>query len=120
VFHGAGWGFAADGTEIAQYRVHYGDGTQETIPIVIGRDVRDWWNNDGSRAVTRGKVVWAGQNAAARASGNDLRLYLTTWNNPQPDKKILNIDFVESPAGNAGSFCVAITAEAAGGPETDQ
>jgi len=120
VLQGVQWGFAADGTQIAEYRVRYEDGTQQTIPVVMGQDLRDWWNNDGSKAVTRGKVVWVGQNAATRADGRSLRLYLTAWNNPQPDKKVVRIDFVESPTGNAGPFCVAITSEAVHGPETDQ
>jgi peroxiredoxin len=120
VFQGAQWGSAADGTQIGEYRVHYEDGTEHSIPIVIGQDVRDWWNTDGSKAVTRGKVVWVGENEASQADAQSLRLYMTVWNNPQRDRKVNHIDFVESPSGNAGPFCVAITAEAAGSSEAEQ
>jgi peroxiredoxin len=120
VFHGAGWGFPPDGTMIGQYKVHYEDETEATIPIVLGEDVRDWWDNDGSKAVTRGKVVWAGQNAASRAEEKNLRLYLAAWENPHPEKKVVSIDLISANASDAAPFCVAITAEEAAGPATDQ
>ena len=34
---------APDGTEIGTYIVHYADRTEERIPIIYGKDVRDWW-----------------------------------------------------------------------------
>ncbi len=82
------WGTGADGTLIGQYQVHYEDGTDETIPIVLGEDVRDWWNNDHSKAVTRGKVAWVGQNMVSKMSERTLRLYLGVWDNPHPDKTV--------------------------------
>jgi peroxiredoxin/regulation of enolase protein 1 (concanavalin A-like superfamily) len=120
IFQGAGWAFPPDGTMIGQYKVHYQDETEATIPIVLGEDVRDWWDNDGSKAVTRGKVVWAGQNAASRAEDKSLRLYLAAWENPHPEKKVVSIDLISANASDAAPFCVAITAEEAAGPVTDQ
>jgi hypothetical protein len=111
ILHGTQWGFAADGTLIGQYQAHYEDGTGETIPVILGEDVRDWWNNDRSKAVTRGKVVWVGQNGASRMNNRTLRLYLATWDNPHPDKNVVSIDFVCPATSNAGPFCVAMTAE---------
>jgi peroxiredoxin len=113
ILQGTQWGFAADGRLIGQYQVHYEDGTEETIPIVLGEDVRDWWNNDHSKAVTRGKVVWVGQNRASRMNNRTLRLYLATWDNPHRDKKVVTIDLVCPATSNAGPFCVAMTVEEA-------
>ena len=99
-----------DGTMVAQYRVHYEDGSQHMIPVVNGEDLRDWWNSDQGNPVTRGWVVWRGSNARTRREKLSLRLYLSVWENPHPDKKVASIDYLstETPAA---PFCVAITAE---------
>ena len=96
---------------IGNYQVHYVDGSQETIPIVCGKDVRDWWSNDTS-PVTLGQVVWVGRNKAVTAKGRDhyLRLYMTVWENPYSEKTVASLDYV-SAMTKAGPFCVAITVE---------
>jgi hypothetical protein len=33
------------------------------------------------------------------------------WNNPEPARKVVSIDFASTNAANAAPFCVAITAE---------
>jgi hypothetical protein len=40
-----------------------------------------------------------------------IRLYLTTWTNPNPGKKVVSIDFARTDGTPAAPFCVAITAE---------
>jgi hypothetical protein len=104
--------FVADGTTIAEYKVHYEDGKTETIPVVYGQDVRDWWFTEGTKGVTRGKVAWLGDNEMAKENKCRIRLYLTTWENPPPAKKIASIDYVRMGDSPAAPFCVAITVEA--------
>ena len=99
------------GTPIGQYRLHYEDGTIAAIPVVLGEDLRDWWNADGSRAVARGIVAWAGQNATTRQKNLSLRLYLAVWDNPFPEKKVVSIDFLRDGPSDAAPFCVAMTVE---------
>jgi beta-galactosidase len=111
ILHGTQWGYGDDGTLIGQYRVHYQDGTVAAIPIVLGEDVRDWWNVDRSEAVTRGIVAWAGQNGVTRQGNVTLRLYLAVWDNPHPEKKVVSIDFLRDGPTVAGPFCVAMTVE---------
>ncbi len=111
ILHGTQFGSADDGTQIGQYRLHYEDGSEAAIPIVLGEDVRDWWNEDHSKAVTRGIVAWDGQNAASRQRNSRLRLYLAAWDNPHPEKKVVNIDFQRDGQSDAGPFCVAMTVE---------
>jgi len=106
---GASFG-APDGTRIGEYAVHFDDGSQESIPIVCGEDLRDWWNNDGGQPVKRGRVAWIGKNEAAGASNETLRLYISAWQNPHPDRKIASIDFI-SAGTDAAPFCVAMTVE---------
>ena len=102
-----------DKTLIGRYVVHYEDDTQETIPIVYGEDVRDWWNTDGSKKLKRGKVAWVGTNAAAKQHNVTLRLFVSKWDNPKPDTKVTTIDYVSEVAGEAGPFCISMTMEQA-------
>jgi hypothetical protein len=95
---------------IGAYTVHYEDGTSATLPIVFGKDVLDWWKNPGDPEPTRGKVAWEGKNEAVKGSRTTIRLYLTTWKNPHPEKTVSRIDYA-STMTNCAPFCVAITAE---------
>jgi hypothetical protein len=71
--------------------------------VAYGKDVVDWWVQPGVADPTRGKVAWEGQNKCSR-----VKLFVTTWPNPNPDKRIVAIDYV---ATRNAPFCVAITAE---------
>jgi hypothetical protein len=108
---GSTW-FVKDDTPIGEYRVRYEDRSVATIPIVYGKDVRDWFFIDGEKGVSRGSVVWKGDNKRAMQVGARLRVYMTTWQNPRPGKKVVAIDYV-SKKGEcvAAPFCVAMTAE---------
>jgi hypothetical protein len=122
VLHGTEYGAFGDashryhvpeGTEIGRYRVRYADGGEQTVPVVYGQDVRDAWNWDKSRPVSRGKVAWTGTSPGAAKEGVNLRLYLTTWTNTRPDAEVATIDFVSAGDTAASPFCVALTAERA-------
>jgi hypothetical protein len=102
---------AEDDTVIGSYIVHYGDKTTEKIEIVYGKDVRDWWYGEDAKGVTRGKIVWKGDNDDAKRLEKKIRLYMTTWKNPNPDKKVDSIDFVAADGTICAPFCVAMTAE---------
>ena len=102
--------YISDGTAIGHYTVKYEDDSEEIIPIVYGEDVRDWFNHDQSKPASRGKVVWEGENEFARQFNAKLRLYLTEWKNPKPDKQVVSIDFEREGDNVAAPFCVAMTA----------
>ncbi len=90
-------------TPIGKYVVHYEDKHTEEIEIIYGRDVVDWWVQPGVADPTRSKVAWEGQN-----SFSAIKLFLTTWENPNPQKRIVTLDYV---ATGGTPFCVAISAE---------
>ena len=96
-------------TVIGKYIVQYDDDTKEEIEIVYGKDVRDWWNYPCAPGVSRGKVAWKGENEAAKGYNATLQLFLMTWENPHPKKKVAAIDYL-STQSDAAPFCVAITA----------
>jgi hypothetical protein len=99
-----------DGTVIAKYVLHYADKSEETIEVVYGKDVRDWWRNDDAKEPTRGKVAWKGSNESAKSNGSSIWLFSLTWKNPKPDKKVVSIDYV-SKLTEAAPFVVAMTLE---------
>jgi hypothetical protein len=98
-------------TVIGKYVVHYQDKTTASIDIVQGKDVLGWWYFPNSPTVTRGKVVWQGDNEAAKRNKARIRLYMTTWKNPKPRKKVVAIDYVSTRKTAAAPFCVAMTLE---------
>jgi hypothetical protein len=74
--------------------------------------VVDWWAYPDQKAPTRSKVGWEGENEAAKGFEAKIKLYLTTWENPHPDKKVLRIDYVATmPDQDAAPFCVAMSVE---------
>ena len=101
---------AKEGSIVGYYTVNYDDKSQETIPIVYGKDVLNWWYTADSKEPTRGKVGWKGDNDDAKSQEAKIRLYVTTWKNPEPARKVVSIDFGSTNAEEAAPFCVAITA----------
>jgi hypothetical protein len=102
---------ANDNAIIGYYTVHYENKSHETIPIVFGSDVLDWWYKADSKEPTRARVAWKGDNDDAKNQGAKIRLYLTTWKNPEPARKVVSVDFGSTNYTTAAPFCVAITAE---------
>jgi hypothetical protein len=120
ILHGTGYGaygsvgdplFVKDGTLIGEYRLHYEDGSTESIPIAYGQDVRDWWTWEKPAEVTRGKIAWTGKNSFSRQQNQSIHLYLTTWSNPHPEKKVSSLDYICTGTSAASPFCIAISIE---------
>jgi len=108
-------GQAPEGTNVGYYLVHYEyvppHPTHQGIPLIYGKNISDWWHRDNSAAPSGAKLAWQGENDATRKTGGSkIGLYMSTWNNPDPSRKVINIEFV-STVSEAAPFCVAITAE---------
>ena len=100
-----------DDTVIGHYIVRYDDKTEAKIPIVYGKDVRDWWDHDRTKETPRSRIAWEGSNENAKKYNIKILLYRTPWENPHPDKRVTTIDYLSSNDTAAAPFCVAITAE---------
>lgn len=103
---------AEEGTRIGSYVVHFATNQMTLeIPIVYGKDVRDWHSlDDEPKPAKELKVVWQGANAISDAERHHLRLFLTTWENLVPDIVIDHMDYVSAMA-NPAPFLIAITVE---------
>jgi hypothetical protein len=106
--HATGYGGLGDeGQQVATYLLHYAaNKMQLEIPIIYGRDLRDWRPQQGEKPSAELNVAWPD----ARGSNAPIRLFTTTWDNVAPGVEIESIDFISS-MGAAAPFLVAITAE---------
>ncbi len=97
---------------IGKYVLTYDDKSQVEINIVYGQDVVDWWAYPGQKDPTKSKLVWEGENEASKGFEAKIKLFMTTWENPHPKKKVVEIAFVATAMDTGvAPFCVAITAE---------
>jgi len=109
-FHGT-IGYVKEDTKIGEYIINYVDGRSMNIPLVYGRNVKDWWIKKGDPIPIDAVIAWVGENEAAKKQGFDIQLYRYTVNNPLPDIEIKTIDFV-SELTDSSPFLIAITVEA--------
>ncbi len=99
------------GTVVGHYRIHYADGQEVDIPILHGRDVRDYWKFPESTPDDPALVAaWTGSTSDSRRHGATTRLYKSTWENLRPDVPIRGLDFVHDGT-HAVPILVAITAD---------
>lgn len=109
--HASAGDSGTEGKQIGSYIVAYqGQAARVEIPVIYGRDVRDWHWQPGEPASPELRVVWHGENDASRRAGRPLRLFLSSWTNLRPDLEVASIRFVSSLAGPA-PFLLAITTE---------
>jgi WD40 repeat protein/serine/threonine protein kinase len=108
--HGTVWPEAQHKT-IANFVIHYKNGAIVERPIKYGEDVLDWWFRPTDPPPEgRPTVAWTGENQETRAQNADLRLFLTSWENPRPTEEINQIDWV-STMTMCAPFLLAITLE---------
>ena len=109
VLHSGQWG-GADGTSVGEYRLHYEDGSATSFRIIFNQDICDWYANAASPLGTQATVAWTGANFATANRGRRLRLCLSAWENPHPEKTVTTLDYV-SARTRTHPFCVAATVE---------
>jgi hypothetical protein len=97
---------------IGSYVVHYADGSSETIPLVYGRNLLNWWQFPGStERATEARVAWTGSNDALEENpGLPIRLFDLAWTNPHPEREIVSLDVLSADKG-CDPFLVAVTVE---------
>lgn len=115
VLHGA-HGSTVDGTLVGTYRLHYRDGGSADLPILYGRDLRDWWvsvplrESDPVADATAAELAWLGPAERRSPGDSQVRLFKCTYKNPFPAREVDRITFVSSSTAT-GPFLVAATVE---------
>jgi RNA polymerase sigma factor (sigma-70 family) len=121
LFHGADWIYPSDfGTTVAKLVLHYADGSVRELKIVAGEHVFDCWSplfttGVDPRYFTMApgtERAWTGSNPFIKKIWPDesLVLYKSTFDNPQPDVVIANLDYVSTVTGTT-PFLVGLTVE---------
>jgi RNA polymerase sigma factor (sigma-70 family) len=111
VLHATHWSAKEKDVVVGYYTLNYEDNSKETIPIMFGRDVSNWWRRDNESPPSVANVVWKGANDAATKIGQSkIQLYVASWRNPHPTRRVVSIDF-SSTRPDITPFCVAITVE---------
>lgn len=98
-----------EGTQVGEYVVVYRNGTERSIPLRYGVELRDWWDWD-DRGADGAATVWEIEDAKARERGFTARLFQLTWSNPHPEQEVATIEF-RSAGSIASPLCVAITVD---------
>lgn len=112
ILHGAGW-TEVENTTVGSLIIHYPSGEKREIPIIYGKHVWDWWDNeekDPAAADTNTVLAWTGVNRISKMFGTNLRIYKTTFHNPKPDAIIQTIDFVSANKQSA-PFLLGLSVE---------
>jgi len=110
--HAAGYGSVTnDAEQVGSYVIHFASNRMQLeIPIIYGRDLRDWHKLIGEKPAPDLTVVWTGTNDVSATEHYPIRLFSTTWVNVVPAVEIESIDFV-SAMGTVAPFLIAITAD---------
>jgi beta-galactosidase len=107
--HATGWS-VPEGTQIANFVVHYADGRRRFIPVLFGQDVDDWFGPVNGKSDHRNAVIAWEETPSHRENARVHRLFKSTWVNPLPEAEITAIDYV-SFMTDAAPFLIAISVE---------
>ena len=115
LLHGAGGVYDPEGLTIGKIVLHYADKSSREFEIKNGVHVRDWWGNPKQTLTAKNSALaWTGTNPALKKYGGpqpgSLRIYKTTFENPQPDIEIATIDYV-STMENSSPFLIGLSIE---------
>lgn len=122
LFHGENCVMAAQvRSAVAKLILHYTDGSEETIEIISGEHLLDWWGpiyTTGAQKERRelgspqAELAWVGSNPLIKRvqPQYSLRLYKTTFDNPHPNVELSNIEYA-STMTQAAPFMLGMTVE---------
>ncbi len=105
--HAANYAQAA-GTEAGAYEVEYLDGSRQTIPIILGTNVWDWWWDHREGEDSRTIPVKVSQSLVADCPYRFIRLWY--WENPKPNQPIKSITLSVPKSGDPAIVLIGITA----------
>lgn len=94
--------YASNGTEIARLRMNYTDRTSAELPIRYGQHTLNFWRQryeaPADLSDPDARVVWEAELPVLARYGNSLRLCVTSFLNPRPDREIASLDLISAGA----------------------
>lgn len=106
---GAGWSIQ-EKAAVGEFIVRYENRSQDRIPIIYDRHVKDWWQEAPRGLPDDPIVAWSGDINKDQGATGPGHLYRYSWTNPQPNIPVTSLDF-RSTMLNVAPFVVGITAE---------
>ena len=109
VHHTIGGSTAREGDVVARYTIRYADGQSVDIPMLKGKNLRDWWcrqwwDNSGRDSWP----VYMGRNVYTQKWHSLIGLWATQWKNTRPDVPITGITFSSEDRGGPVIWAVTI------------
>ncbi|MEM6884984.1 MAG: LamG-like jellyroll fold domain-containing protein [Verrucomicrobiota bacterium] len=80
--------------KVAGYVIHYTDGTSVKAPVVIGKNIDDWWK--GASANEESRVIAVAEDKRSDKDTGWRYLRVWEWQNPKPKVPIRSIDFISA------------------------
>ena len=105
--HASTWDGPAIG-EIGRYTLHYRDGSMQSIPLIHGVNIHDWWIDPANPP--HPTPVWTGANPHLRSIGWSAGLFHLAWDNPFPEREIAFLS-VETDGNSRLPLLAAVTTE---------
>lgn len=105
--HAANW--TEEGKAVGEYIVHYEDGQEVKLPIVVGQNIGNWWFDHADSEESRTAWFDAADPLQPEYPYRFLRVWY--WENTRPDAKVKSIS-VRSLSNDMTFTVVAITAAA--------
>ena len=100
--------------EIGSVHLHYADGSERALPILIGRDVLPFWYDDWKEPGQR-RFGWLGSFAAqlnySSGEATLARSYVVRLENPEPGRSVAAISFGAPAEAVPGLLFLALTLE---------
>ncbi|MEX0654850.1 MAG: glycoside hydrolase family 9 protein [Phycisphaeraceae bacterium] len=99
----------ASEAQVAEYTVHYADGSEEAIPLHAGQHLRhwwtgNWWDNGGADSWP----IFMGRNAYSGRWKHYIGVWAMQWTNPHPDKVMTGITLASMGTAAPAIFAITI------------
>jgi hypothetical protein len=103
--HAANW--TQPGKEVGEYIIHYADGQEVKLPIVVGQNIGEWWYDHTEGEDSRTVAFGAADPIDPKQPRRFLRIWY--WENTRPTSEIQSIN-VRSLSNEMTFTVVAVTA----------
>ena len=92
------------GKDVGEFVIHYKDGKIARIPLIVGENIKDWWN---PKVLPHARVAWMGNSSKHSPVG----IYMIKWINPFKTNRVKTIKFIAEDKTGPQLVWIAATVE---------